>query len=158
MIDTDAWLAAIETSRIATAIAGSLWLTGLLSAVHLVGMTVLTGGAVVSGLRLTGVLLTDRPVVDVAGAVARGMLAGLAISVASGLLLVASRLSTALSNELFQIKMGLLLVATLVHVMLYRPVSAGMAVHPVVRWTTGAVGLTLWVGVALAGCAFILLE
>jgi len=154
----DAWFAAVEGSRLAMAVSESLWVTGFLSAVHLVGMTVVTGGAVVSGLRLLDLLLTDRPLPDVASFVTRGMLVGLAVSLASGGLLVAPRMTAAVGNGYFQIKMGLLVAATLFHVAEFRRLAAGAPVRPIRRRASGTIGALLWLGVAAAGSAFILLE
>ena len=70
----------IETSRVATTIAQSSMLTGFLSAVHLVGLTLVGGAAVVSGLRLLGLVLRDQPLAQMAGP-ARGIGVGLAVSV-----------------------------------------------------------------------------
>jgi len=57
----------LESTGIATTVRDSLLLTSTLSAVHLLGFTLITGGAFVSNLRLLGVLLPDRRVLDVSG-------------------------------------------------------------------------------------------
>lgn len=151
-------LAWVETTRIATTVKESLLLTGGLSAVHLLGFTLVTGGALVANLRLLGVLFPERPVADVTIPAGRGIAVGLAVSVATGLLLFAPRALAASANGTFQLKMLLLVAAAVFHATLHRRVAQrAPATKPVLRMT-GAVGLALWLGVALAGSAFILLE
>jgi len=129
-------------------------LTGFLSAVHLLGLTLLVGGALVSSLRMLGIILADRPMTDVTAWPGRGMIVGMVISVGSGLLLFAPRASAAAENSFFQVKMLLLSAAIAFHFAVYRGASRRTddAKLP------GGVGLILWFGVAVAGCAFILLE
>lgn len=151
------FLESLQASRLATTVGGSTLLLGLLSAIHLIGLTLLVGGALVSSLRLLGVLLADHPVIDVTATPGRGMLLGLSISVASGLLLFAPRAPAAVENGIFQTKMLLLLAAAVVHFAVQR--RAVRRPHTP-RWVlklAGASGL-LWFGVAAAGCAYILLE
>ena len=148
----------IETSRLASTIGQSLLLTGLLSAVHLLGMTLVTGGAVVSGLRLMGVLLRDGPVSAVAAAAGRGITVGLAVSLTSGLLLFSPRASMAVDNSIFQLKMLLLAVAILFHVTHYRRLTKSNETDSFSIRLSGATALVLWIGVALARSAYILLE
>jgi hypothetical protein len=148
----------IQTTRIATAIGESTLLTGVLSAIHLLGLTMLVGGALVSSLRMLGIILTERPMSDVTPSPVRGMTIGLAISVGSGLLLFAPRAPVAAANSFFQIKMLLLAAASTFHFAVYRGVSRRNDFGLSVAKSVGGFGLALWVGVAVAGCAFILLE
>lgn len=151
------FLESIQASSVATTIENSLLLTAGLSATHLIGFTLLMGGAFVSHLRLMGLLLARQPLPEVAIATGRGIRIGLAISVVTGLLLVAPRAVAAAANGFFQIKMACLVAAAGVHFALFNRVTAPTS-GAWSQQTTGAVGLTLWSGVALAGCAFILLE
>jgi hypothetical protein len=150
-------LESLQSSRLSTAIGGSTPLLGLLSAIHLLGLTLLVGGALVSSLRLFGVVLADRPVGDVTSAPFRGMAIGLSISMASGLLLFAPRAPAAFENGIFRIKMLLLLAAALLHVAIQRRVARRPEAPRYLVRLAGASGL-LWFGVAAAGCAYILLE
>ena len=151
-------LAWVQTTRIATTIGGSTLLTGLLSAIHLLGLTLLVGGALVASLRMLGLILTDRPMNDVTPGPVRGMVVGLVISVVSGLLLFAPRASVAAENGFFQVKMSLLGAAVVFHFAVYRGASRHVDAKPSQVKLTGGLGLMLWFGVAVAGCAFILLE
>lgn len=147
----------IATTSVAITVRESLLLTGALSAVHLLGFTLVTGGALVANLRLLGALFPDRPVLEVTGPAERGVAAGLAVSIGTGLLLFAPRAPSASANGIFQLKMLLLLAAATFHFTAHRGVARRGAT-PVLLRVTGGFGLALWAGVALAGCAFILLE
>jgi uncharacterized protein YacL len=153
-----AFLAWVQTTPIATTIGGSTLLTGFISAIHLLGLTLLVGGALVSSLRMLGITLTDRPMSDVTPGPGRGMIIGLVISVVSGLLLFLPRAVAAAESSVFQVKMTLLCAATLFHFGVYRGISRRTDATASVVKFTGGVGLILWFGIAVAGCAFILFE
>lgn len=148
----------VETTVLAIAIRESLRLTAGLSAAHLVGFTLVTGGALVANLRLLGVLLPGRPAAQITDPAARGIAVGLALSVTTGLLLFGPRASSAAANSTFQLKMGLLVAAAAFHFVVHRQVARHGTASTAVQRMTGAVGLALWTSLALAGCAFILLE
>ncbi|HVG72018.1 MAG TPA: DUF6644 family protein [Vicinamibacterales bacterium] len=147
----------LEGTRMAIAVRDSLMLTGALSAVHLVGFTLTTGGALVANLNLLGLLFPDRPPLEVTRPASRGIALGLTISALTGVLLFAPRATVASVNGIFQMKMLLLVAAVLFHSLVHQRV-ARTATSSSMRRGTGAVGLVLWVGLALAGCAYILLE
>ena len=148
----------VQATRIATTVGQSLLLTGFISSIHLLGLTLLVGGVLVSSLRLLGVIFPERPLLDVTGAADRGIMLGLAISVATGLLLFAARAVEIAENGFFQLKMLLLVAAAVFYFAVYRNISRRAHVQPRLLRFTGALGLALWFAVALAGCAFILLE
>ncbi len=148
---------AIEKSAIAMAIRDSTVLTGGLSGLHLIGLTLLVGSALVSSAALTGWVAGDQPVAEVTRTARRASIVGLCISIATGLLLVSFRLSMSLGNRAFQIKMLTLAVAALFHFFVYMPAARGR--HALVpRQLAGAFAFLLWFGVVLGGCAFILFE
>jgi hypothetical protein len=147
----------LEGTRIAVTVRDSLMLTGALSAVHLVGFTLTTGGALVANLNMLGMLFPERSPIDVSRPASRGMALGLAISALTGILLFAPRATVASVNGIFQLKMLLLVTAVLFHAFVHQRVARSAA-SASMRRGIGAVGLMLWTALALAGCAFILLE
>lgn len=151
-------LAQVQSSGIAKTIGQSQLMTGALSSVHLLGLTLIVGSTLVSSLRLLGVALRDRPVAEVTDAPRRGIAVGLTISVTTGLLLFAPRASTAVQNGFFQLKMLLLASAALFYFTVYRKVARGRGEGSLQRKVAGVVGPALWFGVVLAGAGFILLE
>ncbi len=148
----------LEATAVARAIQQSLLLTGFLSALHALGMTVLTGAVVVSSLRLLGIAFTGEPAASVTRAARAGILTGLALSVVTGLLLFSTRASAAVDNEYFQLKMALLAGAVAFHFGLYRRLLASRRPNEPGSAAAGALAIVLWVGVAAAGAAYILLE
>jgi hypothetical protein len=150
-------LEALQASGVATAIANSRLLTGGLSAAHLVGFTLIMGGTLVSNLTRGGIMFRHRPLTEVTGSAARGIAVGLVVSAATGLLLFSPRAVAASQNSTFQVKM-LLLAAAVVHQFATLTWQDRRPAAGAWRKASGAIGLILWVGVALAGCAYILLE
>ena len=148
----------LQSTSLAQTVAQSLLLTGFLSSVHLLGLTLVVGGALVSSLRLLGLMLPGAPLGSVTGPAGRGIWIGLAISVVTGVLLVSPRGIYAAENNFLQIKMLLLVTAVLMHATLYRHVDRAPDPKPLTLRVTGTLGLVLWGGVAVAGCAYILLE
>ena len=155
MASVFAWL---EGTRVAVTVRDSLMLTGALSSVHLLGFTLTTGGALVANLNLLGVLLRDRAPIVVSRPATRGILAGLTISLLTGALLFAPRATTASVNGFFQAKMALLVAASAFHLAVHQRVVRRDGAGVALRRLTAGIGLLLWTGLALAGCAFILLE
>jgi hypothetical protein len=151
------WLARIEASGVATTIGRSMPLTGILSGLHLIGMTLVVGAVLVSTLRLMGIFLPHEPVAEVTRAARRGIVLGLALSVTTGLLLLSPRIVATSSNYIFQLKMLILCAAAAFHFAFYQGAARG-ARGRVAPGVAGALGLTLWFGVVLAGCAFLLIE
>src|SRR5439155_1705744 len=98
----------VQATGVAKAVADSVMLTAGLSAIHLIGFTLLMGSALVSNLRLAGVLFQQRPIVEVHDPANRAIALGLIVSIFTGLLLFAARASAASANGFFQLKMGLL--------------------------------------------------
>ena len=148
----------VQSSRVATAIAQSLPITAGLSAIHVVGFTVIMGAALVSNLRLLGVLFPQQPLRDITRPAGRAVALGLALSVATGLFLFAARASAASESGIFRIKMLLIVAAAGFQFGFHRRVTGRDTSRRGLLRVTGAVGLALWFGVALAACAFILLE
>ena len=150
-------LAWVQASSVAVAISQSLTLNATLSSVHLVGIALLVGGALISSLRLMGVVLVAWPSDEVTCTVRRGMAVGLVLTITTGALLVSPRVVHAAANAFFQTKMLLLAAAVVCHVTAYHRASV-MTLQGRRSALVGAVGLLLWLGVVLAGAAFILLE
>src|SRR5580765_5966841 len=119
------FFAHIEKSTLAMAIRDSRALTGGLSGLHLIGLTLLVGSVLVSSAALAGWVVNDQPVAEVTRAARRMSIVGLCISVATGLLLVSFRLNMSTANLAFQIKMLTLVVAALFHFFVYVPAARG---------------------------------
>jgi hypothetical protein len=147
----------LEESELARIVSESLPLTASLSAIHALGFTLITGAALIANLRMLGAVLAERPVLEVAVPASRVIVYGLMISIATGALLFSGKATAAITNGIFQAKMLLLAGAVVFHFACYRAVARKQAAVGTLR-VTGICGLALWVGLATAGCAFILLE
>jgi hypothetical protein len=148
----------MEATSLARAIQGSSLITGALSSLHLIGLALVAGGALFSNLAGFGAVGPRELRMDAIRPTARAMTIGLLISVSTGLLLFMPRAVMAAGNSTFRIKMSLLALAACLHFTVQRvqrgsPGEVGGAPR-----AARALGLALWLGVALAGCAFILLE
>jgi hypothetical protein len=151
-----AWLDALQGSAFAQALAQSRWASAVLSSLHLIGFTLVMGAALVCHLRLAGAFSADRPPVEVTGPASRIMRIGLACSILTGGLLFTPRAAGAAANWIFQLKMALLAAGVVLQATAV-PHAARAGDGPRVM-ATGLLGLLVWVGLALAGCAFILFE
>jgi len=151
------FFAQIEKSPLAMTIRDSTILTGTLSGIHLIGLTLLVGSVLVSSAGLAGLIASDQSVSELTRATRRASIVGLIISISTGLLLVSFRLVMSTANRSFRIKMLMLVVATLFHFLVYVPAARGQR-SAVSTKLAGATAFLLWFAVVLAGCSFILFE
>jgi hypothetical protein len=147
----------LESTPLAHAVGESLMLTASLSAIHMLGFTLIMGGALLADLRLLGVVLHGRPPIEVAVPAGRAIGIGLILSLVTGLLLFSPKGAAVVENGFFQLKMLLLVAAGLFHYVALRGAVRRGAGTVWLR-AVGASGLSLWLGLAVAACAFILLE
>jgi hypothetical protein len=147
----------IEATGLAKTVAESATLTAWLSAVHVVGFALVTGAALVGNLRGLGALFARAQAADVIVAANRAILSGLAISVATGAPLFAARAVDASANGSFQLKMLLLLAATTFQFAFIGSGAVERRSALASRIVSG-IALALWLGLALAAFAFLLLE
>jgi hypothetical protein len=147
----------LQASSLARTIGGSTTLTGFLSGVHLVGMTLIGGGALVFTTRAFRLAGDPNPQVRIRTAEVRVITGGLIISILTGLLLLLPRLSASIGNPIFVTKMLLVLAAAAWHLTLGR--RAARAASPTAAGRAAVtIELVLWYAVVFAGCAFILYE
>lgn len=151
----------LESSSMAELSVTSPLITSGLSSVHLLGVVLIGGAAIITGLHSCGVLFGQRPLAEIVRPAIRIVLLGLSISVITGVLQFVPRAVTAAGNSYFQLKFLMLLAALACYLLLYRRVTRPRSqVDERSKWTRflGVVGSLLWIGVVVAGSAFILLE
>ena len=151
-------LAWLESTGVARTVSGSLWLTAILSAVHLLGFTLLSGAAFVLHLRLASAMLRRAAVSDISRPANVLFALGLAVSIATGFLLFAGRAMSIAANGIFQTKMVLVVLAVLWQVGVQQRLAQTTPLSPRTSRAIGIVGLTLWLSLGITACAFILLE
>ena len=151
----DTALAWVEATGVAIAVGNSVSLTAWLSAIHLIGVTLVGGGALVAGLRCSGLLFADQELRTVLQPAGRAIGAGVMVSVVTGVLLVSPRAVASAANGFFQWKMSFLLAAAACDVLFRR---WGSRLDHRAAAAGGFLRSVLYGGVIVAGCAFILLE
>lgn len=151
-------LAWLESTALARAVGESLPVTAALSSVHLIGFTLVMGGALLFNLRVLKVLLPQHPLDEVVAPAAGAIYLGLSISIVTGFLLFSARAGAVVANGSFRLKILLLIAAVALQLTLRRrlgrPAGAGAG------WVRPAAlgGVILWLGLAVTACWFILFE
>src|SRR5262249_6098623 len=105
------WCQRLEATWISTSIRESLFLWFYLDGIHLLGLAVMLGPALMLDLRLLGWLWKNDPVSKIEAKFLPITLTGFFIVIAAGLLLFLSHPATYIQSGYFQVKMGLIVVA-----------------------------------------------
>lgn len=127
-------------------------IAGLLT-VHLFGLTLLLGSIVISSLQLLGALERD-PSADARRDVKRVTFGGLAVILASGMVIFTGGAEAYYIGYWFRLKMVLLGLALLFHFTVHRTVVNDIGRFSMAtRRLTGIASLLLWFSVACAGRA-----
>jgi hypothetical protein len=142
-----------DQSSIGQWISDSAWLFPAIEAVHIVALTLLFGAILMLNLRLLGVVLTDKPVAQLAKSLAPWVLCSLVIILASGVLLFSSEAMKSYTSVPFQVKMLFLFAAILFHYTIYGWVTkAGEGrIRPIWNKLAAIVSVALWLGVGIGG-------
>ena len=139
----------VDTSWLSREIRASTWQFAVFEMIHLLGLTMVLGSLMVFDLRLFGVGMRQRAA-ELARDLGAWMLSGLAIVLTSGVLLFFGEPMKLYSSPSFHVKIGLHGLAILFQFTIIRGVRS-RETSPVVSKLAGAVSLTLWFGVGLAG-------
>jgi hypothetical protein len=142
----------LQHTYIAETIRHSAALIATLEIVHLIGMALLIGTILMVDLSLLGLGIGRHPASEIARGLSRWTVAGLAIMLASGPLILCSEAVRCYKTPAFWIKMLLLGIAVAFHFTIHRRVT--QAEPPVAHSNArliASLSLGLWVGVALAG-------
>ncbi|HEY5807163.1 MAG TPA: DUF6644 family protein [Povalibacter sp.] len=148
----DSVLTAIQDSPIAHLISKSNHLVAAgLQVVHVLGFIALLASLVLISLRLLNLVLKQQPLIDVTRDANRLFYIGLALTVASGVLMFVSTPKLYYYKAAFELKMLLFVTALLIQFAVFRRVAASTSPHPVLARTTVAASLVAWFGIGLAG-------
>jgi len=120
---------------------------------HVMGFVLLLAALVLISLRLLGLLLQQQTVSQVASQSLRLLWSGLALAVASGVLMFIGSPKHYFYNPAFDLKMLLLVIAVLVQAVLFRWVARSDNPRPWLTRITVAVSLGAWFAVSMAGRA-----
>lgn len=144
-----------DKSSMGAWVADSSWLFPAIEAVHIVALTVLFGAILMLNLRLLGLVLTDKPVAQLARHLAPWVLCSLVIILASGVLLFSSEAMKSYSSVPFQVKMLFLIAAIFFHYTIYGRLTKAREgrIRPVWNKLAAVLSVALWLGVGIGGRA-----
>lgn len=148
----------LESTGLARTVGESVWITASLSALHAIGFTLVMGSGVVLSLRAAGLVLPSVDLAEFTRLAPKVLLGGIAISVLTGAALFAPRASYTAVSGAFQLKMSLLVLATVFELGAVASVLRRPAAPALWRRASGVVGLVLWLSLAVTACWFILFE
>jgi hypothetical protein len=120
---------------------------------HVLGLVLMLASLLLVNLRLLGIGLTRQPITLVARSAAPMVWIGMGITLFSGTVLFLSAAMNYYGNPAFWPKLGLLVLAVLVQLTLYRSITGTDTPHPLAAKITALLSLTLWFGVGFAGRA-----
>jgi hypothetical protein len=131
----------------------STWAFAFIEVFHLFGLTLLLGTLTVLNLRLFGWALGGYPLKSVAADALPWTFVGMAVSIASGILLFLSEAMKCYASLPFFLKMGFLAAALLLTFTFHRHLAKADEPSPMVSKCAACVSIALWFGVGLAGRA-----
>lgn len=151
------WLAWLGATPWSVALRESLWAYPIIETVHVLGVALFVGLAILVDLRLLGVVLRQVRVTDAVDRLGTFIWIGFAAMLSTGVALFAADPVKFAANPWFQAKVALLAVAGLnaaiFHATVYRGVAAwdGEPRPPLRARVAGAVSLGVWTAVIAAG-------
>lgn len=139
-------------TRLATLVRDVPWVVPFVQSIHIVAIAVLIGAALVSHLRIAGVIAHDVTLASVADRYLRLMRRALVALLVSGAIMVTGEPDRVLINSTFWLKMGLILAASLASWIVFSPLTSEKHDHPsALVKTTAWLCLGVWTCVIFAG-------
>ena len=144
----------LGSTAVASAINDSEWLFPVIESVHITGLAVLVGTIVIVDFRLLGLTLRDRPVPQLAADLRPWTLAGIAIMLTTGPLMLSAEPERGYGNPAFTFKMSCLLLALVTHFTIHRRATTpDHTPGPILKRVAACLSLMLWTGVIFGGRA-----
>ena len=141
----------LGSTAVAAAINDSEWLFPVIESIHISGLAVLIGTIAIVDFRLLGLVLRDRPVSQLARDLRPWTLAGIAIMLTTGPLMLTAEPERGYGNPAFAFKMSLLLLALVTHFTVHRHVTADRPSGAALGRVAACLSLLLWTGVIVGG-------
>lgn len=131
----------------------SPWLFPVIATIHLMGLAVIGGAVLVVDLRLLGLGLRAQPVAELAHDAERWLLRGLAVMVATGILLFMCFATKYYYLTFFWVKMAALALVVVFTFSVRRRIASAEATAGNPRWekAVALISLSLWTTVAIGG-------
>lgn len=148
-----AWL---YDSSLSNMIRDVFWIVPTVQCIHILAIAIVVGAALVSDLRLAGVLATDAPLGDVVRRYAPWMSRALIVLLLTGLVMSIGEPDRVLTNPTFWIKMALVVTAFALTYLMRRPLLLHAAQGGGARWARFVrpcawLSLLLWICVIVCG-------
>lgn len=150
------WLHWLQHTALATRLRGSTWAYPLVEILHILGFTVLVGGAAMFDLRLLGFARRIK-VSELARHLLRWSRLSLLLVVPTGLLLFMTQAAEMAASPVFRLKLSLIVLAAanalVFHVWTLKDVAAWdeIVATPARAKAAGLLSLVLWIGVITCG-------
>ena len=133
---------------------GAPWRVAALLTMHLFGITTLLGTVILASLRLLGVFQPQKPIAQLHRDLQPVRRLGFTLTFVAGALVFAGGAVSYYEGYWFRLKIGLLFVALVFHVTVYRTVvNRDRQESAVISRLTGVAMLLLWFSVGWAGRA-----
>lgn len=154
-MSSETFISWLYESSLSTLIRDVFWIVPTVQCVHILAIAVIVGSALVSDLRLAGVLATDQPLGDVVRHYFPWMWRALIVLLLTGLVMGIGEPDRVLTNSIFWLKMALVVAAFSLTWLTRRPLlfrgAAGGA-----RWSRFVkpcawLSLLLWICVIVCG-------
>jgi uncharacterized protein DUF6644 len=137
---------------IAHAMNSSEWMFPIVEVIHMIGIVLLVGTAVILDLRLMGLRLKSMPIWELASDLMPWTTAGLVTVLITGPLLLSTDADRYYDSYEFRFKMACLALVILFDIVVHRRVRAkDSAAGPGLQRFAGALSLLLWGCVVLGG-------
>jgi hypothetical protein len=144
----------IDNTALSQLIQNTPWIVPAVQAVHILAIAALMACMLVINLRLSGVAGRDQPLARVTARFTPVLWWALPVLLVTGAILIVGEPARALKNNIFQIKMLLVLAAIVVTLLITTPLKRNAA-----HWDSRAgtatlaalASVSLWVGILFAG-------
>jgi hypothetical protein len=146
----------LYTTPISTEIRQTVWIIPTIQSIHIVAIAVVIGSALVTDLRLAGVLATDETPRTVVRRYLPWMWAAIAVLLATGVIMTVGEPNRVLTNGVFWSKMGLVTFAICLTLLFRYPILHPQFRLEHARWASLAkpmawVSLLVWIAVIFCG-------
>jgi hypothetical protein len=146
----------LYTTPISTGIRQTVWIIPTIQSIHILAIAVVIGSALVTDLRLAGVLATDETPQTVVRRYLPWMWAAIAVLLATGVVMTVGEPNRVLTNAVFWSKMGLVAFAFCLTLLFRYPILHPQFRLEHARWARLAkpmawVSLAVWVAVIFCG-------
>ena len=132
---------------------GTAWTAAALEIVHYFSMFILVGSMVIVDLRVLGLVGRNQDATQLADRLFRWIWISLAFNFASGFFMFAGSATAYFHNDVFYDKMGVILLAIVVNIIVQQSVPRWSLLPAIPVWVKcmAVISIGLWIGAIIAG-------